>query len=178
MQKQIVILLSLIYVINGYSEDSTCQRYENKLYQLTFTYPGGSSFYALVRLLPNGQLDEIANIEGGHEIPELGFSFQFSNGIGKYKCLPRNYIRATNLIYLYKKNDVFFLNVNGGTGVIDYYLRFSNKYESCKGSFIVTVFPAGTNPFPKKVQSTFQSPVGNVSCELLHFRSYYDLQGV
>ena len=178
MQKQIVIFLSFIYVINGYSEDSTCQRYENKIYQFNFTFSGARTFYAIARLLPNGQLDEIASIQGGHEIPELGASFQFSNGLGRYKCLPRNYVRGTIFTYDYKTDSVPYLKVNGGTGIIEVYLRFSNKYESCKGSFTISLFPAGTNPFLKNVECVFQSPVGTVSCELLHFRSYYDLQGV
>lgn len=178
MQKQIVILLSLISIVYGYSEDSTCERYENKIYQYNFTFPGGRTFYSVARFLPNGQLDEISSIEGGNEIPELGASYQFSNGIGRYKCLPRNHVRVTVIIYDFKTESVPFLNVTGGTGVIDVYLRFYKNYESCKGSLINTVFPAGTNPFTKKVQPVFQSPVGTASCELLHFRPYYDLSSV
>jgi hypothetical protein len=180
MQKQfLILLLSFIYFVNGDYEDSSCKRYENKIYQLTLKYPGEKSFYAGIRLLPNGQADDITSIAGGNNDQELlGASFPFSNGIGNYKCLPRNYIRATGFFYAYKTAGVDFLQDNGAAAVVDYYLSFYNNYRSCKGSFKTTFFPVGTNPFTKTVAPAFESPVGEVSCELLHFRTYYALSGV
>jgi hypothetical protein len=179
MQKQIiVILLSFIYIVNGYYEDTNCKRFENKIYQITITFPGGKTFYVAIRLLPNGQFDDIYSIAGGKNAEELSVAFAFSTGIGNYKCLPRNYMRLTEFGYLYKTDGVSFLQDNGADGTVDFYLRFSDNDKTCKGVTKFAAFKSGTNPFTTNDPTVFESPVGNVTCELFQFRAYSKLSGV
>jgi hypothetical protein len=180
MQKEsIIVLLSLIYIINGDNDygSSNCKRFENKIYQVSVTFPGLETFYAGLRLLPNNQFDEIFGIAGGNNAAEVGVDFALSSRVGNYKCLSRNYMRLTGFGFLYKTAGVPFLADSGANVMHDYYFSFYNNYRNCKGVVKYAVFKSGTNPFTTNDQPVFEGPIGNVTCEIFKFRSYYLLSG-
>ncbi len=175
----IFFLLSFVYIIHGdyqYSSNNiNCKRFENKVYLLTVTFPKKKPFNAALRLLPNGVFDELFSIANGNNAAEVGANFSLSNRIGYYKCLQKNYVRLTGLGFLYKTKDVPFLADNGAIVIHDYNLKFSNNDKRCTGRVKFAVFESGTNPFTTSDDPVDEGDIGDVKCELLKFRKYFDL---
>jgi hypothetical protein len=178
IQKQVIVylLVALIYIVNGDNyQYSSCKRFENKIYQLTVTFPDKTPFNAALRLLPNGVFDELFSIENGNNSESLGLNISFSNRIGYYKCLGRNNMRLTGLGYLYESPDVDFLENNGAVVVHDYYFRFLSNDKNLIGAINFDAFTVGTNPFTTKDAPVFKGEIGKVKGELLRFRTNFNL---
>jgi hypothetical protein len=180
IQKQVIVflLVVLLYIVNGqsgqYSTNTNCKRFENKVYQINVTFLGGTPFNAALRLLPNGVFDIFDNIENGNDFLEIGVNVSSGNIIGYYKCPNRNSILLTGIQYIYQTDTVPGLQ-NGAVATQDFYLSFSKNDQNCTGSGITTAFASGTNPFAANNPPIYQSPTVTVQCELLKFRTHFDL---
>lgn len=178
----LVVFLSSIPLIYGGSYGSTyssssssCQRFENRIYLLTVTFPDLKPLNAAMRFQSYGAFDEIFSVGDGNNGEQVGANFSLSHRFGFYKCLSKNIVRATGLGFLYKTLDVPFLKDNGATVIHDYYFTFSNNDQSLTGRVKFAVFTNGKNPFTTSDSPVFQGPVGQVKGELLRFRKYFDL---
>jgi hypothetical protein len=183
IQKQVIIflLVALIYIVNGqygqsgqYSTNTNCKRFENKVYQLNITFPNGTAIFAALRLLPNGAFDIFDNIEGGDSFLEFGLNISTGNIIGYYKCPNKNNLRLTGIQYIYQTEVLSGLQ-NGGVASQDYYLFLSKNDQFCTGSVRIAIYTSGINPFATKNTPLYQSPTGTIQCELLKFRTHFDL---
>ena len=155
----------------------SCKPFENKIYQLTVTFPGAVPLYAGLRLLPNGMFDEIFSIANGNNAAEVGANFALSNRYGYYKCLSNNQMRLTGYGFLYKTADVPFLATNGADVTHDYRFQFDSTGRTLTGKVRFGVYTAGSDPFDTNNVAVFPGPIGDVKGELLKFRARYDLDG-
>ncbi|CAF1565303.1 unnamed protein product [Adineta steineri] len=174
-QMIIIIILILISIVNGSRYNYNCHQYENRVYQLTVTFPDKEPLYCALRLQTHGMFDELFSIAGGNNAAELGSSFALSNRVGYYKCLAGNKMHLTGLGYLYKTEDVEFLKENGAVVIHDYSFRFHNNGKKLTGQVKFAVFKNGENPFTTNDKPVFVGDIGQVKGELLKYREYYKL---
>jgi len=173
-----IVLFCLLSSANGgydFRQYPSCKQFENKIYQVTVTFPSLQPLFVGVRLRPNGMFDEICNIGNGNNEAELGANFGLSTRVGYYKCLPNNKMRITGYGYLYKNPDISFLATNGAVVMHDFSLQFDNSGKTLTGNVTFAAFTSGTNPFDMDNVPIMPGPIGVVTGELLRFRARYDL---
>ena len=180
IQKQFIVFILVIAnsIAIGDRIRTNCGRFENKMFQITVTFPGKKPLYATVHLFPDGVFHEIFSIANGNSEAQVGANFALSDRFGTYTCLPDNHVHFTGFGYLYKTDSLPFLSYDGAVVIHDYHFRFSSDGKSCNGLVKFAVFKSGTNPFSTTDRPVFEGDIGVVTCELLEFRPYYDLPGV
>ena len=154
---------------------SLCKRLENRIYLLTVTFPELQPLTAAMRFQPQGAFDEIFSVQDGNSANQVGGDFAMGHRFGYYKCASKSVVRATGLGFLFKKEDVEFLQENGATVIHDYDFTFSSNADSFTGRVQFAVFPNGKNPFTTSDKPVFQGLVGQVKGEVLRFRKFFDL---
>ena len=165
------LLLFFVSSVNG--KHSHCERYENKIYRLTITYPGKEPFYSILRLLPNGMFDEFSSVANGNSTAEVVVNYKLSGRVGYYSCPTSKKMYLTSLGFIYKTEGAELLKKNGAIAANDYFFRFSDDRKKLRGKSQDAAYTSGTDAFNEENASIFQAPIASIKGERVKFRRRY-----
>jgi hypothetical protein len=168
MQKRIIVLWFLSFILISEGQNYQCPSIENRIYQVQTRFFSYNPFYFLMLFLPNGIIYEISNIANGLNADSLGLSLQFAPHIGFYECLNSSTLHITDFGYIFKSNEVEVLTSNGHFAFHDYFFYFENgTYKECVGTLRYKFYETGTNPFDITNIPVFISAPGRITCSLM-----------